>query len=486
METLPRSYRKDALIVFILLTFFFAFFYQDGESNGNSRFGLIFASLQEGSLSIDHYYNQVPTKTVDHSFYNGHYYSDKAIGPMIIGAILYAPLSLAQQLFHHPSQETVKVILTFLGIGLPSAIAGSLMYILCLYLSRSRLRSYLVTLAITLGTLYLPYSVTFFSHQLTSSLLFSAFFLIFFLKENREKTKNGYLFLIGLLLGLAFICEYPSAVIILALVIYYIFSMWKNTSSRNFRSVIFPLLGGLIPLCLQLAYNRICFGSFFSVGYSNLDNQYFGSSMSQGVMGIQWPSLSVLYYMTLHPAMGIFWESPVLLLAVFGAIQIFRQKRYQAEAILAIGIIVSYLIFISGYFMWWGGYALGPRHLIPILPFFCILLVFVPRRCNWPLVGLGLLSMGQMLIGAASTVQVPDTMVSQFGQMGYFAYSNVYSFCLPQLIKGNFTQNLGHRLLHLNSWSSLLPLFVFFALVTMIFFWNEIKSVRGTNVVRAK
>jgi hypothetical protein len=94
--------------------------------------------------------------------------------------------------------------------------------------------------------------------------------------------------------------------------------------------------------------------------------------------------------------------------------------------------------------------------------------------------------MGQMLIGAASTVQVPDTMVSQFGQMGYFAYSNLYSFCLPQLIKGNFTQNLGHRLLHLNSWSSLLPLFVFFALVTMIFFWNEIKSVRGTNVVRAK
>ena len=486
METLPRTYRKDALVIFLLLAFFFAFFYQDGAWNGNSRFGLIFASVQERRLSIDHYYNEEGTKTGDLSTYNGHYYSDKAIGPAVIGAIFYAPISWAQHIFHHPSQETVKVILTFLVIGLPSAIAGSLMYILCLYLSRSRIRSYVITLAITLGTLYLPYSVTFFSHQLTSSLLFSAFFIIFFLKESHGKTKGGYLFLIGLLLGWAFISEYPSAVIILALGIYYFYAVRKEQSGRRVRAILLPLLGGLIPVLLQLVYNRVCFGSFFSLGYSNLDNQYFSSSMSQGVMGIHWPSLSALYYMTLHPAMGLFWESPVLILAVFGAIRMFHQKQYRSEAFLAIGIILSYMIMISGYYMWWGGYALGPRHLIPILPYFCILLAFVPRRFNLPLAGLGLLSIGQMLIGAASTVQVPDTMVVQLNSLGYFAYSNLYSFCLPQLLKGNFTQNLGHRFLHLNSWSSLIPLFVVFAGVTLFFFWNEMRSLRRSNQAPSK
>jgi len=53
----------------------------------------------------------------------------------------------------------------------------------CAYIYRSRFRAFLVTLSIMLGTMALPYSVTFFSHQLTASLLFSAFFMIFFIKE---------------------------------------------------------------------------------------------------------------------------------------------------------------------------------------------------------------------------------------------------------------------------------------------------------------
>ena len=181
---MPRTNRKDSLIVFLLLAFTFAFFYQDAGVNGNSRFSLIFASVQEDRLSIDDYYNKPGTMTGnDKAYYDGHYYSDKAIGPAVIGSILYEPLYRMQQTFHHPSQNTVKMILTFLVIGLPSAIAGTLMFILCLYLSGSRFRSYVVTLSVTLGTMYFPYSVTFFSHQFTASLLFSAFFMIFFLKE---------------------------------------------------------------------------------------------------------------------------------------------------------------------------------------------------------------------------------------------------------------------------------------------------------------
>jgi len=105
--------------------------------------------------------------------------------------------------YNFGSQAGAEAVITYLVIGIPSAIAGSLMYILCWYLSRSRFRAYLVTLTVTLGTMYFPYSIIFFSHQFTSSMLFVAFLLIFFLKERPKKWKKGYSFLLGsLLVGL--------------------------------------------------------------------------------------------------------------------------------------------------------------------------------------------------------------------------------------------------------------------------------------------
>jgi hypothetical protein len=104
-----------------------------------------------------------------------------------------------------------------------------------------------------------------------------------------------------------------------------------------------------------------------------------------------------------------------------------------------------------------------------MLPFFCILLAFVPKRLTWPLLALSLVSFGQMLIAAAGDLQAPDGMVSKFGQLSYFAYSNIYSYCLKQLEKGNFAQNLGHQLLGLRSWYSLIPLVVVIGCVSFFF-----------------
>ena len=482
MVNFQRNYRRDALAIFILLAITFAYFYQDAGWNGNSRFGLIFSSVEEGKLSIDDYFKTQGTTTGDLSFANGHYYSDKAIGPAVIGAILYTPLHWFQQTVHQLNQKNIKMILTFLVIGIPSAVCGSLMYILCLYLSGNRFRSYLVTLTIALGTLFLPYSVIFFSHQLTSSLLFSAFVMVFFIKEGSQPRKGGYLFLIGLLLGWAVISEFPAALIVLMLILYYLFAIHRNKKFWKINSIIWPFLGGLIPITLQLVYNKLCFGNFFSIGYSNLNNQYFSTSMSSGIMGIHWPDLKVLFYMTLHPTVGLFWQSPALLLAFVGAVVLFRQRQYLAEGILAIVIICSYFVMMSGYYQWWGGYALGPRHIIPVLPYFSILLAFVPKKLHWPFVVLALISIAQMMIGAATTVLVPDIMITQLDKIGFFAYSNIYSFCLPMLMKGRFITNFGTHFLRLTSWRSLIPLFVIMVGITFLFFLNELKPESSGRV----
>lgn len=80
--------------------------------------------------------------------------------------------------------------------------------------------------------------------------------------------KNWYSFLIGLLLGWAFISEFPTAIIIIALVCYYIYAIWRNPNFRHFRSIILPILGGSNPIIILLIYDKLCFGNFLSLGYA--------------------------------------------------------------------------------------------------------------------------------------------------------------------------------------------------------------------------
>jgi hypothetical protein len=450
--------RRDALIVFCLLAICFGYIYQAPGWNGNSRFGLTFAIVQEGRLTIDSFHDREETRTGDKSYFDGHYYSDKAIGPSLIGAALYAPLWGMKLVFGHPSLETSKVILNFLVIGLPSAIAGALMYLLCVHLTGSRFRALVATLAVALGTMYFPYSVVFFSHQLASSLLFGAFFMIFLLKRSLGRRGAGYRIAIGLLLGWAVISEFPTAAIAAPLAAYYVHAVWKAEPGRRLRALALPAIGGLVPIALQLGYNVLCFGSPFSLGYSNLSDPVYVEAMAHGVMGIQAPDLTVLFYTLFHPSLGLLWESPVLLMAPVGAVFLFRERRYRAEAIVATWIVVFYLILMSGYSVWWGGYALGPRHFIPVLAFLCMPLAFVPRKWTWLTVILGLISVAQMTIAAASSVLVPETMVLRIEAQRFFEYSNIYSFCLRELLNGNFARNLGTQYLGLQGWVSLLPL----------------------------
>jgi hypothetical protein len=465
---MPLHYRRDALLVFGLLAFAFAYFYQVGGWNESSRFDTIFAIVQEGRFTIDSYQDSPGTATGDTAYFDGHYYSDKAIGPAAIGAILYKPLYLIKLVFHHGSLNPLKKLLTYAIIGIPSAFAGALLYLLCLYMSGSRFRSYVVAFSITLGTLYFPFSLVFFSHQFTSALLFCASILIFFLKERKDKWKMGYAFLLGWLLGWALISEYQAGIIVVILISYYIYVLSRNHNYRQIHLFVLPILGGLFPVLLQMAYNRVCFGNYWGLSYAHLNNQHFGTAMSQGLMGIHWPDLRVLFYMTFHPIAGIFWESPVLLLCIPGLVCMFVKRRFRVEAILAMGIIGSLLIIMSGYFAWWGNWSVGPRFIIPMLPYFCIPLVHIPKRLTWPLVVLGLVSFCQMLIVAASTAETPDGWAAKIGSLGFFEYSNIYSYCLKELEAGRFTLNLG-TYLGINSWNSLIPFLVVICVVTYFF-----------------
>jgi hypothetical protein len=359
-------------------------------------------------------------------------------------------------------------------IGLPSAITGCLLYILCETISKSKMKAYVATLSVMLGTMCLPFSAIFFGHQLAGALLFSSFFLIFQLRlKPNIKNNHFYLFWIGFLLGCAFLVEYTTLVVILPLVIYCVYMLWEKKSPvHSLKKLILPTLGGLIPLAILMIYNLRIFGSPFTIGYEHLGNE-FQASMSQGLMGINWPRLFVLYYLTFHPAQGLFWQSPVLLMGFVGIYYMLIDKQYRIEALVIVLSSVLYILLNSGYFMWWGGASFGPRHLIPMLPFLAIPLVFVPRRLFPLVIILGIISIAQMFIPLAGFIQVPDDIFPNIGSLGTFAYSTIYSYCLPQLFKGYFAYNLGEKILGLKSWMILVPNLLAILVTTGVFFLDD-------------
>ena len=466
-----NSAKRGAFLVFLLLAFSYSYFYHDPGWNGNSRLGLTFAVVEEGRLTIDSFHDQQDTFTKDKAIYDGHYYTTKAIGSSLTAVLFYFPLHQLEQFLNiNLKTGLIKYILTFFSIGLPSALAGSLMYVLCKQVTNNRFHSFAFTMAVNLGTMIFPFSVIFFGHQLVGSLLFIAFFLIFQFKNKAIYQRKSVFFLVGFLLGYALITEYPVAPIILILTAYYFFALSKIDEINFNFAVILPAIGAFIPVAITLAYNTAVFGNPMATGYTYSAVPYFQQQQTQGLVGISLPNPQAIFFMTIHPAYGLFWQSPVLIMALIGIWFMIRMPKYRFEAFISIIAFSSLLVLYSGFYNWWGGSTFGPRYIIPMLTFLCIPLTFIPKRWFPSVVILGLVSIMQMMVVVSTLILVPDNVSARINEIGYFTYSSIYSDCLQLLLNGELSKNLGNQFLGLNTWVSLIPLLIVMLIVTLIFF----------------
>jgi hypothetical protein len=480
---------KAAALVFFVLALAYAYFYQDPAYNGNSRLALTMAIVKQGRLNIDSIISKGYI-TGDLATFEGKFYTDKAIGSSVLGAVVYYPIY--RILGHYRiflSIPDEKHLLTFLIIGLPSAIAGTLIFIMCEYLSKSRFRAFIVTLAIALGTMSFPFSIIYLGHQLAASFLFGAFFFIFLIKTlpDPARLKVYHIFLIGLLMGLALLTDLTTTVVVLPLVVYYGYVLWTRKQLKRMTAWIFPALGGLIPILVMVAYNLQVYHTPFASGYQYLYDPFYKAGMAKGIMGIELPKLNVLFFETFHPAQGIFWQSPVLIMALAGVFFMLGAKQHRVELAVAAIACAAYLLLNAGYFLWWGGHSFTPRQIVPMLPFLCLPLIFVPKKLFPLVIVLTVVSVAQMGIVTASQILIPDEFIAQLPTSGFFYYSTIYSYCLHQLITGQFAWNIGHAVFGLKNWASLLPLVLIISGATlfMAFFPARVERNPQAQVERA-
>jgi hypothetical protein len=326
--------------------------------NPTSRALPVLTLYEEGRYAIDTY----EKFTMDKSFVNGHYYSDKA--PLTTWIVL--PFYGALKLLHvrEPAADKVRW-LTALLLG--DLICGTIPFVVLVWLvfraltrETSPKTAVLLSMLPLYGSFVFAYAGVFMSHVLAGALLVGSYI---FLQRRTHPT------LCGLLLGLAVLAEFPT---VLALPIWIVAilrpagvaSPRSGTDSRR-RELVRFLLGGIPCAVALLWYNHAITGSFAKMPYDYEVETAF-SEMRSGY-GIGLPQPSALWGLLFSTYRGMFFYAPALIIVAFSYLLTRGPKVFRDVASAPLGLLaIAYLLLISSYFVWWGGWAYGPRHLIPL------------------------------------------------------------------------------------------------------------------------
>src|SRR5882672_4661325 len=259
--------------------------------NPTSRALPVLTLYEEGTYAIDTY----EKFTMDKSFVNGHYYSDKAPLATWIVIPFYGLLQrvhLAEPGDGKPRWLPVTQLGDFLCGTIPFAIV---LWIVFRQLAREipAADAILLSMLPLYGSFIYAYAGVFMSHVLAGALLCGSYILL----KRREHPS-----LCGFLLGLAVLAEFPTA---LALPIWAV-----AVGRRDRRQLVSFVLGGLPCAAALLVYNHAITGSYLTVSYNYIADAAF-SEMRSGY-GMTFPQPEAIWGLLFSTYRGMFFYAPGL------------------------------------------------------------------------------------------------------------------------------------------------------------------------------
>jgi len=350
----------------------------------------------------------------DASEVDGRIYSNKAPGAALAGLPAYA---LARVIAGPPSAATMRMTanaMRLLAATLPLLLLAWVMARAAARRGVAPERIDVTVLALLFATPLFAYGLLNFSHALTAAALFGAWALLF--GESHDLKRNDYM--AGALLGLATVSEYPCAIAAVVLLA----CAWRRAPR---------IIAGALPFAIGLAiFDKLLFGSVFALSSGSERNAQFRSLAQQGVFGIGLPQPSTLLHLLFDPSRGLFVFAPILLVAVIALPK--ASRALPREAFLALVLVPAALIvFYSGYPNWHGGWSVGPRYLVPAIPFLLFPLVFAASSViEW------------IALGASAAAVVPLALTFPFPDRSFAAPWS--SLALPLLRDGLVSPNLFH------------------------------------------
>jgi hypothetical protein len=335
----------------------------------------------------------------------------------------------------------VLYLATFVGAAIPTAALAVLLYDFTKIVAPAVHARVGAALLYGLATPALAFGSVFFSHQLTALLLFASFVLV---HRTGLRARPWQGALVGLLLGYALITEYPSVLIVAGVFAYGVMRV------RSLRWSVAVLTAAVLPLAISGAYNWVIFGTPLPVGY--LYSARYQDLHTQGFISIVGPMPAALWGITFGAFRGLFFVAPVLLLAFPGFVDWWRSGLHRSEAALCVWAVLSFMAFNSSSVMWQGGFSVGPRYLLPMLPFMAVgLAAFLGvRRTQLWARGLVL-----TLVAWSGFAVWAETLGGQ--SFPDWTPNPLFNYSLPKLWTGDVARNVG-MVLGLRGLASIVPL----------------------------
>lgn len=378
--------------------------------NELSRWLLDASIVENGTIEVTRLAPLLGPSFEDLSAVGGRLYSNKAPGTNLLSL----PGYLAARLF----TTQLRPLLTAERLA-AATLPLVLLAFLFIRLGKRRQidddRCRVVVWILLFATPLFAYGLLLFSHALVASALFAAWYFLH--EEPRD-------LLAGALLGLAVAAEYPIVVPAVILVA-------PLVRSRRILAVI----AGGAPFAIALgAYHTIAFGGPLRNPYPFSKVPEYQEFSTGGMFGIHLPSLTTAMRLLGDPTYGLFVFAPVLILAI-PAMRTARSRMTPAAWWTLLLAPLSLLVLYAGYPFWHGGWNVGPRYLMPAVPFLTAPLLFAAPRKGWQIAE-------GVTAGASALATTLTTLVFPFVP-GAFAFPWM-SLALPLLGTGLVAPNLFH------------------------------------------
>lgn len=389
-----------AVSVFATLLFSYAYFFGGSGFNQNATFDLTRSLVERQRLDIDPY----AANTADVSFHGGHVYSNKAPGLAFVAAVPYAVIHA----LHGAPRSTLELNLalylcTVVVCGISGALIGVLLYLAVVRRGGDASTAYTIALVTGLGTPLFAYSTMLFAHVPSALLVLSAWLLL-------DGTFARRPFVAGIAIGAATCINYLCAPLVVLLLLL----------SRNRRDALRFVAGGM-PFAVTLAaYQLAAFGSPFRTSIATMNPAFIERGAMLGIFHL--PHLDALWGITLSPYRGLFYISPILLVALAG---ILASRKWMIAAAFVLLLLLN-----ASFNGWHGGYAVGPRYLVVAIPLLALgIACMLPRARLLAAIAGGVSLLFNFAVTAVDP-QPPDNLRDPIGR-----------YALPSLLAGGVAED---------------------------------------------
>ncbi len=212
-----------------------------------------------------------------------------------------------------------------------------------------------VALLAAFGTPLLSYGSTYFGHMLSGTLFVFAYRAANLATSDRQPFR--WALVAGFLAGLGVLTDltiWIGAVVL---------GVFLATRPKRLRLVAYYAAGGLPCALAFAAYNTCLTGSPFDSPYSHVTSAFYNlTPIKIDSFHTRSPSLAICGFISEYR--GLLFYAPALL--VLAPLAYARTEPHARRWLLVV-FTAAHFLFVASYWVWTGGWCIGPRHLAPMM-----------------------------------------------------------------------------------------------------------------------